>query len=117
MNVGIDIVKIARFKNIKNNNTLMCKIFCMEEIQYLQKRNYDISTMAGMYSAKEAFLKAIKKGLNDYPLNDIEISHDNNGAPFLILHNKLIKLNIEDISISISHDGDYAVSILFLKLS
>ena len=117
MNVGIDMVKIDRFVRLKDNSTFFNKVFCENEIKYLEKKNFNTSTIAGMFALKEAFLKALKKGLDLCPLNDIEICHDENGAPFIKLHNELKKLDVKEMSVSISHDGDYAISVLFLKLS
>ena len=108
---GVDIVKIDRFKDIKNKRTLINNIFNENEIQYIEKRNYNINTIAGLFAAKEAFLKAIKKGINDYSLRDIEISHNEDNAPFIILYNDLKdKYNENNFSLSISHDGDYSIA-------
>ena len=108
---GVDIVKISRFNDIKNNNTLLNNIFNSTELEYINKRNFNINTIAGIFASKEAFLKAIKKGINDYSLRDIEISHNEDNAPFIILHN-ILKSEYDEtkFSLSISHDGDYAVA-------
>ena len=103
---GIDIVKIDRFKDLVNNETFMNKNFNENEIKYI---NNNIQTLAGLYAAKEAFLKALKKGINNYSLKDIEIVHDDNKAPSFIFHNNF---NIDNVSVSISHDGEYAISIV-----
>lgn len=108
---GVDIVKIDRFNNIENNNTLLNKIFNEREIEYIKKRKYNIHTISGMFAAKEAFLKSLKKGINDYSLRDIEISHNEENAPFIILHNILNeKYDSNKFSLSISHDGDYSLA-------
>ena len=106
---GIDIVKIDRFKDLINNKTFMNKSFNKQEIIYI---NNNIETLAGLYASKEALLKALKKGINNYNLNDIEIVHDSNKAPSFIFHNELDELNTNSISLSISHDGDYAIAIV-----
>lgn len=111
MNVGIDMVKIDRFEKLKDNPTFLNKVFCENEVTYLEKRNFNLATMAGMFAAKEAFLKTLKKGLDSYPLNDIEISHNDDGAPFFMFHSNLAKYN-DNILLSISHDGDYAISLV-----
>ena len=110
---GIDLVIINRFDKIKNNKNLLSSIFNKNELKYIEKSNYSSKTIAGMYAAKEAFLKAIKKGINHYSLLDIEISHNDDRCPFIILHNSL-KDKYNNISVSISHDGDYAISIVTL---
>ena len=109
---GIDLVNINRFKDIINNEKLLNSLFNDQEIEYINKHK-SLETIAGLFAAKEAFLKAIKKGINNYSLKDIEIIHDTNNAPYIILHNNIKNdYNINNISLSISHDKDYAVAIV-----
>lgn len=107
---GIDLVKIDRFEKLKSNNTFMTNNFTENELEYIKFRDDDTATIAGLFAAKEAYLKAIKKGIDDCSLKDIEISHDNN-APFIIVHNNSSN-TINNVSVSISHDGEYAISIV-----
>ncbi len=107
---GIDILRIKRFDDIKNKDEVMKKIFNDNELAYIKGHNNASNTIAGLFCAKEAILKALKKGINDYALTDIEIIHNDDQAPFVIFHNELLKLNIKNISISIAHDGDYAIA-------
>ena len=115
--IGIDLIKHTRFEKLKKNLLFLEKVFNKSELDYIEKRYFNNSTIAGLYAAKEAFLKSIKKGINDYSLKDIEIMHDDNNAPYVELHNELKKLyNRNSISISISHDGDYTTSICLIEL-
>ena len=115
MNIGTDIVKINRFKKLSTNKTFMNKVFLHDELQYIESKNYNIDTIAGLFAAKEAFLKAIKMGINNYSLKDIQISHDNNNAPYILLHSTLKNILInKHIDLSISHDGNYAIAIVII---
>ncbi len=107
---GIDIVYVSRFDDLKNNEVFMNKIFTIDELDYIKQRSNNSSTIAGLYASKEAFLKSIKKGINDYSLKDIEVYHDLNNAPSIRLHNDLYEYNNRNISLSISHDNDYAIA-------
>ncbi len=113
---GIDIIEIKRFDKLKNNDTFMKSVFNTNELEYIKKSNNSSKTIAGLYASKEAFLKSLKMGINNYSLLDIEIIHDNNRCPSIILHGQIKKTysNIKNMSLSISHDGDYAVSIVTL---
>ena len=108
---GIDLIKIDRFNNLINNDRFMNDNFNINEIKYI---NNNTQTLAGLFSAKEALLKALKKGINNYSLKDIEIIHDENKAPSFIFHNELEYLNSSNISLSISHDGEYAISVVLI---
>ena len=114
-NVGIDLVEISRFKDKLNNNSFISSIFNPQEIEYISKHN-SLDTIAGLFAAKEALLKALKKGINNYSLKDIEILHDDNKAPYIKLHNELNNLYNKNISVSISHDGEYTTSIVLIEI-
>lgn len=108
---GIDIVEIERFSKLINDDNFLNKYFTSNELDYIKKRNNNLSTIAGIYASKEAFLKAIKKRMNIYPINDIEILHNEENAPYIVLHNQIKKdIEYQSISISISHDGHYAIA-------
>lgn len=111
---GIDIVKIDRFDKIKHKSDFLNKYFCENEISYIESKNFNSDTIAGIFAAKEAFLKALKKGIDYCPLNDIEIAH-NNGVPFIVFHNNS-SVDINNMSLSISHDGNYAIAIVSIIL-
>ncbi len=113
MTNGIDIIQINRFEKLKSNTTFMSNTFTQRELNYIEKRNYNNSTIAGMFAAKEAFLKALKKGIENCSLKNIEITHDSNNCPEILLHNELKNLN-HNISVSISHDGEYAIASVIL---
>ena len=119
MQVGIDIVQISRLQKMKNFDSFLNKYFTSQEIEYSKSKNNIHQTVAGLFATKEAFLKALKIGIgNGLELKDIEIMHDNNNAPTICQSNKvqeyLQKANCFQISISISHDGDYAIAIALI---
>ena len=115
MLIGTDIVDINRFKNLVHKSTFMNKVFTEQELDYIISRSNNLSTIAGMYAAKEAFLKANKKGINHYPLKDIEIIHDENNAPYILLHHDIMNdLSKKKWDVSISHDKNYAISTVII---
>lgn len=105
--IGVDIVDINRFKNINNN--FLVKTFTKDEIKYIESTGSSLSTIAGLYAAKEALLKAIKKGLQYTELQNIEVYHIK-GAPFIKCHFNDVLIDNKTISLSISHDGNYALA-------
>ena len=113
---GIDIIYINRFEKFIDDTNFLNSIFNDSEIEYIKKHK-KLDTIAGLFAAKEAMLKALKKGINNYSLKDIEILHDSNKAPYIVLHNEIKKdYNIDNISLSISHDKEYAIAIVTLIL-
>jgi holo-[acyl-carrier protein] synthase len=83
--------------------------------------------LAGKWAAKEAFIKAwsnlLRQGRQDHKITqdqvhyvEIEVQKNKFGTPYLALHGKIKQLfnadlEIDTVSLSISHDGDYATAI------
>ena len=112
--IGIDICSISRFSNMKNLDKFLKRYFTNEEIDYILKTGNRDETIAGIFSLKEAFVKAIGTGFGNISPIDVEIIHNFSGKPDLIIHNEIIK-KIEDLSCSVSHDSDYAIAVVDVK--
>ena len=115
MKNGVDISKIDRFNELVNNQSFLNKYFTEPEKEYIKNKGSKPETLAGIFSAKEAVLKALGIGmLNGLSFLDLCILHDKNGEPFVEVDAKLnyyLSLhNCSEISISISHDGEYAIA-------
>lgn len=116
MKVGIDIVEIDRFEKI-NKTQFFSKYFTDYERDYSIKKG--MQSMAGIFSCKEAILKAYGKGIgNGIALKDISIKHDNFGKPY-VEENEILKkikkeCNVNYCEISISHTKNIAQSICIL---
>jgi len=115
MGIGIDIVKIERFKNVTER--FIQKTFTPREQEYLKTRQ--AQSMAGIFAAKEAVVKALGTGFRGFWPTDVEIVHDSMGKPKVKLHGKArpkkrkgkARLNIE---ISITHSDTDAVAVAVL---
>ncbi len=115
MECGVDIAKIFRFEKDVENELFLNKFFTNNEIEYIKKKLKKVETLAGMFCAKEAILKAFGIGIgNQIELKDISICHDGFGKPYVEITPKinyyLMQKNAQHISISISHDGEYAIA-------
>tara|TARA_B110000014_G_scaffold250382_1_gene226552 strand:+ start:278 stop:628 length:351 start_codon:yes stop_codon:yes gene_type:complete len=108
--VGIDLVKIDRFKKIpfQENESFYKKNFSKEEIEYCLKFEEPYKHFAGKFAIKEATIKAINKKID---LIEIKTYHDES-KPKVSITNKKI-----DFKISVSHDGDYAIAIVLSKIN
>lgn len=100
MRIGTDIVEIAR---ISDPERLANKILSLREKEYYEARSNKAEVLAGFFAAKEAFMKATGKGLGLAPMNEIEILHEEEGAPYILFKNKTY-------SVSISHDGGFVIA-------
>jgi holo-[acyl-carrier-protein] synthase len=100
---GIDIIKISRLQTSINRvgESFVKRVFFTHEYQ-----NKKIDTIAGIYAAKEAIIKALDLPADSW-LN-IEIKHEDTGKPYFIIKN--ISHKIESADLSIAHDEGYAVA-------
>lgn len=119
MKVGIDIVEISQVNKIKNLEHFLDKYFNYEEIAYIRKKVKKEQTIAGIYAAKEAFLKALEIGIGKIPLNKVIVSHKENSSPYIVMNeevtNILREYGFTSADISISHGGDYSIAICNLS--
>ena len=124
MKLGVDVVKISRMQNIQNITLFLSKICTEQEIDYIQKQcnakqeftQKTFATIAGLYAAKEAVLKALGCGVSQgAKLKDVEILHTKHGKPYVKLCGKTLQIFCEQgfgqMEISISHDAGLAVAV------
>lgn len=109
MRVGVDIIKISRMTEKLALRTLgeAERELYDSLVNSARKREY----AAGRFAAKEAFVKA--SGRKDIPFSRIQFLSDPDGSPrpspdFLQL------LSGESISVSISHEREYAVAVIII---
>ena len=114
--IGVDLVKISRIeKMVERFGDKALKRFLNEsEIKEAKK----IESIAGYWAAKEAISKALKTGIGkELGFKDIIIYKESSGAPNFRLHpDKKKKFNIRSSSLSISHDGGFAIAVAAVEL-
>lgn len=119
MKVGIDIVEISQVLKLKNLERFLDKYFALDEISYIRTKYKKEQTIAGIFAAKEAFLKALELGIGTIPLSEVVIAHKENNAPYLKItarvKEELVKRGFSGADISISHGGNYSVAICNLS--
>lgn len=76
-------------------------------------------TASGFWAAKEACSKALGVGIGaECSFYDITIAKTPKGAPLLYLSSTLMqKFHIKNTSVSITHDGEYAIAVVALEVS
>jgi len=117
---GTDIVELARIgRSIDRlGSAFTDKCFTADEKEYCESLSGPrrIESYGGRFAAKEAASKALGTGImsEGVTLQDIEIRHNDKGAPELVLHGKALaraeEMGVTSQSISISHDGGFAVA-------
>ena len=120
--IGTDIVQVERMRELltEHGEKFLKKIFTATELDDAAKRADKIIFLSGRWAAKEAVSKALKCGIGkDCAWKEICVANDNNGAPHVTLSGKALQLasrmSVANIQISISHEKDYAVSLVVME--
>ena len=113
--VGNDLVFLPDF-TASFNELFKKKIYTQEEIAYCDQFNDSTLRYASTWAAKEAVYKAINQiNESSVPFKKIEILREKpQGRPHVIIHKNINKFNI---SLTISHDGDYIWALAFIEIN
>ena len=106
--IGIDIVKISRFKDkpFLSNKNFYKKIFSDSEIKYCLKYKNYTQHFSGKFAVKEALTKSINEKIS---LHEIKTSYKN-AKPIVKVKSSLDKKY--NFIISISHENDFAIAVV-----
>ena len=104
--IGIDIEDISRFrkKEFKKNRDFYNKIFTKREIDYCLKKSDPYQHFAARYCAKEAFIKALHKKIEDFKSVEVIL---NRNKPTILWKGY-------DISLSLAHEPEKAVAVVII---
>lgn len=109
--VGIDIIEIARFKDITTATfSHWEKVFNASEWEYCFKKPLPAQHLAGIFAAKEAVIKAFG-GLEIVQYTMVDITHDLTGKPLAVVTGR----GGYRVSISISHNETMAAAIALVE--
>lgn len=106
--IGTDIALISRFKNLPEHTEE--RIFTPFELEEAKKRTRREEYLASRFASKEAYSKALGTGFRGIMPIDIEIRGEESGRPYISVKGE----RKENASLSISHDGDYAVAFVVI---
>ncbi len=105
--IGIDLCEIGRMARLLDEGHSLRRMFTAAEQAYIRGKGVSAAqSMAGLFAAKEAALKAFGTGLS-IPLTDIEISHTDRGQPYAVLHGQAAALGGQ-LRLSITHEAGMA---------
>lgn len=115
--IGIDLIKTERMKRFLERFGDRGLHKFLSENEILLIKNY--RNAAGFWAAKEACAKALGCGIgSECGFHDIILAKTPKGAPQISLSPRVREyFGIADTSVSITHDGDYAIAVVALEKS
>ena len=117
--IGTDIIEIERVRRAVSNEHFKEKVFTTNEKNYCESRGVQsAASYAARFAAKEAFFKALGTGIFT-SLTEVEILNNDAGQPQIFLYGRAKdfaeKLQIEKISVSLSHCQEFATAFVILE--
>ena len=110
--VGLDLCEVSRMAEAISHPRFLERVFSMEERAYLTSKGKTApQTAAGLFAAKEAYLKARGTGIDTLALSSIEILHDERGKPFYHLAGETDAA----VHLSITHEAGCAAAVCILE--
>lgn len=107
--IGVDLCQISRMQALLDSGRPLHRMFSQMEQDYiLGKGATAAQTLAGLYAAKEAVLKALGTGLS-IPMTDVRITHSELGQPQVHLLGTAAELGGR-VLVSITHEADMAAA-------
>lgn len=120
MFIGTDVVHVPSFASqLGQEGSTFLRVFTDREWRACAPKADRAASLAARWAAKEAYIKAWSQKLYGAPpiidpaeLNfaEIEVVQDAFGRPTLELHGDVAALGVPVASVSLSHDGDYAMA-------
>lgn len=115
--IGIDLIKIDRMERyiVRHGDRGLQKFLSRSEIDLIKNHR----TAAGFWAAKEACSKALGCGIgSECGFHDITLSKTAKGGPVITLSERVSdSFKIIHTSVSITHDGEYAIAVVALESS
>jgi holo-[acyl-carrier protein] synthase len=119
--LGTDLIEVERIATKVNNESGFREmVFSKGEIAYCESKANKFECYAARFAAKEAFFKALGTGwLDGTNFNEVEITHDENGKPELVLSGQtkatLTSWGINKILVSLSHVRSMASAVVIIE--
>ncbi|MFX1559015.1 MAG: holo-ACP synthase [Promethearchaeota archaeon] len=106
ISIGTDIVEIDRFRILEHEAPFYDRIFSVSELEYCRGFQDPAPHFATTFAGKEAVVKATYHSCR-IPLDSIEILRDEDGVPYVIVHQDCN----HNIFVSLSHSSSHAAAV------
>lgn len=119
--LGIDMIEVERIsEKMTRAEGFRELVFSEREIAYCEQKKNKFEHYAVRFAAKEAFYKAIGSGWkNGTAFNEIEISNDDKGKPYIqLLGNTatlITEMSIKNILVSLTHLKTIASAVVIIE--
>ncbi len=120
MLIGVDIVDIARMKQVINRTPrFLQRVFTVQELDYCYMKKDPFPSLAARFAAREALRKIDNVFIKGVRFLDSEVVVDPEGRPRLVLHGETLvkarEARIHNLDISLSHSREQAIAVVIAE--
>jgi holo-[acyl-carrier protein] synthase len=120
--VGIDLVRVDRLSKsfTRWGERFTMRVFTPAELEACAERKKQVGCLATRFAAKEAFVKALGRGMRSPVFwTDIEVQNNDLGKPEIFLSSRALEfcrdLGIRSWHLSLTDDGEYGAAVVILE--
>lgn len=120
LGIGIDLIAIEKIAKDLRSDAYLRKVFSEAEIAVCTASVNSTERFAGKFAAKEAFMKAIGRGIRQGVwFTQIEVLNRENGQPYIQVNGeaetRLRELGAKNIHVSLTHTKKAAAALVILE--
>ncbi len=117
MLIGIDIVDIARIRDIViRTPRFLQRIYTEQELDYCRRKADPYPSLAARFAVREAVRKLDAVFTSGLHFKDTEVVIGEMGKPDLVLHGAALELarqaGVKDFALSLSHSREQAIAVV-----
>jgi len=119
--IGLDIVETTRFARALGSTEegFAGRVFTARELMACASRADRVQALAARFAAKEACLKALRAGIRQGALRQVELVSAPGGAPEIRLLGALVEQaresGVRTAHVSLSHQQGFAAAVVILE--
>jgi holo-[acyl-carrier protein] synthase len=120
--IGIDLIRIERLSKsfARWGDRFTRRVFTSAEVTACAERKKQVDCLATRFAAKEAFVKALGRGMRSPVLwTDIQVQSNDLGKPEICLSLRASQfcrdLGIRSWHLSLTDDGEYGAAVVILE--
>jgi holo-[acyl-carrier protein] synthase len=121
LGIGTDIVQVSRMQKWVSDSQMIQRFFNPAEWMEKGTDSAKCQHYAARFAAKEAFSKALGTGITGFSLQDVYITNDESGKPFLNVKDSAADVLKErcgecKLHVSLSHEKEYATAFVIIEV-
>jgi len=118
--IGIDLMDVSKMEDSIKSEAFIRKVFTDTEVAECHSMANAAERLAGKFAAKEAFMKALGKGIRQgIWFTQVEVLNEESGQPYIQIHGELkktlLEMGVTTIHVSVTHTRSTAAAVVVFE--